>query len=177
MFWWESLSLQRFLNSPLPTQRGIFLNAWSDSLSNLLRQPAQPAPFLLNAEVLTKVKVLFILNGESLSPFSFPLFWSDQKHLWQLEVSSSFNDPTSVNCFKWVSKWHKIAAVLPPLCVFSGHFGIRHTWAHPPLSFWGIKLVYFQRAEAYLASIAFFFSLQQWFHWDQFVHITSLPFF
>lgn len=85
-------------------------------------------------------------------------------------MSSSFNEPTSVNCLKWVSKWHKIVPISPPLCVLCE---IRRT----PLDFWGIKLVYFHCAEGYLVSCAFYFSLQQWFHWDQFVHITTTPFF
>lgn len=60
------------------------------------------------------------------------------------------------------------------------HFEIRHTLKlNSPPSLWGFKPIYFQCVERFLASFAFFFSfsLQQWFHWDQFAHITSVPLF
>lgn len=83
---------------------------------------------------------LFSMEREKivLSPFSLfscPVFWSDLEHLWQL-VSPSFNEPTSVNFLKWVSKWHKIGPISSLLCVIYDHSEIRHTLKlnSPPFS-------------------------------------------
>lgn len=88
----------------------------------------------------------------------------------QLDVSCSFNEATNVNFCK-VSD----CSFSPSLCVLYGSFEIRHTLSiNSP--YFSLRNQFFPVGRR-LLGVTFFLCFKQWFQWDQFEYIMSVPLF
>lgn len=130
-----------------------------------------------SANVLFSVKRLKIFFPVFLYSVSFRLhrtfstFGIWNRPLYFMKQQVSLSSSRSVNDRK-LFPFHLLCVCSVAILKSNTHLSLIS-----PLSLSGIKPIYFQWEEGYLLCFASFFSLQQWFQWDQFVHITSVPTF